>query len=361
MDQISEINVIGIKEMMDTFNKLYGSFGKHQDTQKFLDSAKSAITLVQGLIRRTETSVEEQSRKSYAALANYLINMVSEDLSLFKLFEQSVSDERWKSATKMVLECSQFMGVSPIPAVVLSGSGYFNTQGPPDIRTDVGKNIPKYNVVSVEQLHSPILWPNVVHELCHFLVLESEAPDKIYTSIGDYQLEIESTQNKIEEAICDCVATLIMGPSYPFSYLAQYFQILSNTAHIGHPSDSLRLKLMSDILFKSKMPQESKEIEEILINKLGKAWQQDELFPAFDRIIKDSTRLIRIPKYRNFRRGLTLDDFKKDTPSDVYSLFNEGWNIIRSSPQQDKRTYREVSDLILKRLKRGSISMYPST
>lgn len=361
MSHISEINIIGIKEMMEIFNRLDDSFGKHQDTQKFLDSAKSAITLVQGLIRRTETSVEEQSRKSYAALANHLINGVSEDLSLFKLFEQSVSDERWKSATNMVLECSEFMGVSPIPAVVLSGSGYFNTQGPPDIRTDIGKNIPKYNVVSVEQLHSPILWPNVIHELCHFLVLESEAPDKIYTSIGDYQLEIESTQDKIEEAICDCVATLIMGPSYPFSYLAQYFQILSNTAHIRHPSDSLRLKLMSDILFKVKMPQESKEIEEILINKLGKAWQQDELFPAFDRIIKESTRLIRIPEYRNFRRGLTLDDFKKDTPSDVYSLFNEGWNIILSSPRPRKRTYSEVSDLILKRLKLGSFSMYSSS
>ena len=360
MDNISEINIIGIKEMMEIFKRLDNSFGKHQDTQKFFDSAKRAISIVQGLIRKTETSVEEQSRKSYAALAHHLINGVSEDLSLFKLFEHSISDERWKSATNMVLKCSEFMDVSPIPAVVLSGSGYFNTQGPLDIRTDMGKNIPKYNVVSVEQLHSPILWPNVVHELCHFLVLKSEAPDKIYTSIGDYQLDIESTQNKIEEAICDCVSTLIMGPSYPFSYVAQYFQILSNTASMSHPSDSLRLKLMSDILVNSKMPQESKEIERILINKLGKAWQQDELFPAFDRIIKESTLLIKIPEHRNFRRGLTLDEFKKDTPSDVYSLFNEVWNIIRSRSQLSKSIYREVSDLILKRLELGSLSMYPS-
>jgi hypothetical protein len=361
MDKISEINVIGIKEMMDTFNKLYGSFGKHKDTQNFLDLAKSAITLVQGLILRAETSVEEQSKKSYAALANHLINGVSEDLSLFKLFEQSVSDERWKSATNMVLECSNFMGVVPIPAVVLSSSGYFSSQGPRDITTDKEKTTPKYNIVSVEQLHSTILWPNVIHELCHFLILKSGAPDKIYSSIGDYQLDVESTQNKIEEAICDCVSTLIMGPSYPFSYLAQYFQILSNTSHERHPSDSLRLKLMSEILFKSNMPQESNDIEEILINKLGKVWQQDELFPAFDRIINESTGLIKIPECRNFQRGLTLNDFKEDTPSDVYSLFNEGWNIIRSSPQPSKRTYREVSDLILKRLKRGSFSMYSSS
>ena len=361
MDQISKINVIGIKEMMDTFNKLDYTFRTHQDTQKFLDSAKSAITLARELLRRAETSVEEQSRKSYLELAYRLVSGISEDLSLFKLFEQSVNDERWKSATNMVLECSKFIGVCPTPSVILSGNSYFSSQGPPDIRTGKENSIPKYNVVSVDQLHSPILWPNLIHELCHFIIWDGKMPEEIFYSIDNDELEIVSTQNKIGEAICDCVATLIIGPSYPFSYLAQYFQTLSNTASMSHPSDSLRLKLMSDILVNSKMPQESKEIEEILINKLGKAWQQDELFPAFDRIIKESTRLIRIPKYRNFRRGLTLDDFKKDTPSDVYSLFNEGWNIIRSSPQQDKRTYREVSDLILKRLKRGSISMYPST
>ena len=201
----------------------------------------------------------------------------------------------------------------------------------------------------------------LVSNSCAFKIADGKLQDQIYGYLNNFNLDIESTEDKIEEAICDCMSTLILGPSYPYSFLAQYFQVLGNTHSTTHPNDAFRLKIMTQTLRECHMIKEYKNIEVILNNSLAQSWKEDELFPVLDQIIDETIRCFDIPHCTNFRKNLSLHMYKNSTNSDLYSLFNEGWNIIYSTHRRDHRIYREVSNVILKRLESESFSLYPSS
>lgn len=82
----------------------------------------------------------------------------------------------------------------------------------------------EYYVIAVDYSDPPLLWPLVFHEIGHCLLSVRDDVDRICEQSISWvrsDISLETIHRRLEEALCDVIATYLIGPAYPYEALHQ--------------------------------------------------------------------------------------------------------------------------------------------
>ncbi|MCL5732255.1 MAG: hypothetical protein M1285_02545 [Candidatus Thermoplasmatota archaeon] len=332
----------------------------HPDTTRFVSIAGDALTKTAKTIEKAAVTNDKMAKDGFMAVADKVLRDLSEDASLFFMFENSLKNKKWKPLTNLSNRCSEYMGLKRNPSVVLYGSSNFSASGPSNMTGRLKLEGETYSLVVIDHSLDALLWPSVVHEIAHLLPSIDELVDNLYYRSGlSKRVNIDEGISKLTEAVCDSLATSIMGPSYPLSFYAQYYQIFGQGDYRIHPTDEFRMKLMTEILRSNNLKSYADSIDKLLTNRSRNSWKNDVLANYIDEIISGTRNVVIKKSDVPFRRGMRLDDFVSGPPRDIYSLFNEGWSLVLSHYDAEPQTYNKISKKIFDVLKGETVPLYP--
>jgi len=226
--------------------------------------------------------------------------------------------------------------------------------------------VKKYYVVSADGSDPEVFWPLVTHELAHCWLSRTDQAERIFwqhfatlSGIGR-----EDGTSQIEEALCDGLATKIMGPSYPFSFLGKFWAGLQLESGPTHPSNQLRLEIMARILETDSFSQEAEEIRETTERTFGtQSWKQDVISGTLDDIGKVVGNVQLTGASSALRGNLLSEVFEIDksnhvtnggiklscSESSICQMFQAVWKTLSGGSAADTSKFlREASDEVVR-------------
>jgi len=185
-----------------------------------------------------------------------------------------------------------------------------------------------YFLIFVDELDAPIYWPLAIHELAHCWLSSRNSVIEISSQI-ETTLDSDIQESRIEEAMCDAIASKIMGPSYAFSYINRLWTGFSRMKGRGYPTDSFRIEVMVQIL-RNNGYAELQELDSLIDDLEYDDWDDEEIVESLDLIDEFAIQLpFDVP---NLDTEITsLDDFQQNPPEDIRTLFHVGWEFMNQS------------------------------
>jgi len=98
-------------------------------------------------------------------------------------------------------------------------------------------------------------------------------------------------EKRIEEALCDAIATYMIGPSYPYSYLNRLWARFPAGIVPEYPSHRFRIECMATVLDEMKLYEQARNIRYIGNAKFSEPWQNEEIHWAIDDIVSVTSEL----------------------------------------------------------------------
>lgn len=336
-----------------------GILHKNPETDHFVSLALKVLRETSNIIKKSAVTKDETAKDGFWVAADKAIRDISEDISLFFMFQNSIDNKKWKSLANFSNRCSEYMGLKKNPSVVLYGSSNFSASGPPNATGISRIDEDSYSLVVIDHSLDALLWPSVVHEISHLLPLIDDNVDNLYYKSGlSKSVEIDEGVSKLVEAVCDSLATTIIGPAYPLSFYSQYYQTFGQNRSKTHPTDEFRMKLMIETLRKNNLEDYAKNVDELLSDRSGESWNDDILTNYIDNIISQTLKMVPKKPNATFRENISFEDFQHDPPGSIYSLFNEGWSLVAFDYKRYPKVYKDVSKKIFNALKRDAMPLY---
>lgn len=336
-----------------------GFLHSNPDTEHFVSLALKALTETSDMIKKSAITKDETAKDGFWVAADKVIRDISEDASLFFMFQNSLDNKKWKSLANFSNRCSEHMGLKNNPSVVLYGSSNFSASGPPNATGVFRKDEDSYSLVVIDHSLDALLWPSVVHEISHLLPSIDCLVDNLYYSSGlSKHVNIDEGISKLTEVVCDSLATSIIGPAYPLSFYSQYYQTFGQNMLLTHPTDEFRMKLMIETLRSNNQEKYAKSLHDLLANRSGKSWEDDKLANYIDNIISQARKMVPKKSTKAFRENISFEEFENDPPGNIYALFNEGWSIVASHYTGYPSAYKAISKKIFNTLKRDALPLY---
>ncbi|MBV6419566.1 MAG: hypothetical protein DAHOPDDO_00789 [Ignavibacteriaceae bacterium] len=169
---------------------------------------------------------------------------------------------------------------------------------------------------------------------------------------------LEKWKGWIEEFFSDCVATILCGPAYAWTWLHTTAKISANPIFyddqitLSHPSDEARFRICKYCL------EEGSFIEDI--KRLDKQWSKlfqiegRTLDSVYQQAYPDSLmrqlakEIIKAMKSDNFN-VISQDTLENDHTLKIVRALNEGWNVFWNSPN----TFFEHENQIIKEIEKN--------
>ncbi len=210
----------------------------------------------------------------------------------FRLALASASEENWRELSSFVSHYSHEFNLSTVP-VVFFGAQYYSS-GAFTYYKGLSLRLQKdYFVISVDRSDPPIFWPLVLHELSHCSLGSRDDVDRI---CGRHAGELrritwEVAQRRLEESLCDALATRLIGPAYPHSYLNKLWARLSIPVELVYPSHEFRIECIASVLDGMKLFEEAGEIRELRDERFSKSWTDEEISFSLDDITDVASKI----------------------------------------------------------------------
>ncbi len=313
---------------------------------------------LRSFLNRAATSVSQQVKQSYLFQVEVGITSLTHQLCLLKLVQNSSNDTRWLAFTNFVSFYSNQLNLNPVP-LPLFGESYFSTGSFTFYETlRLSK---QYFVLSVSYGDPALFWPLAAHELAHCWLSSRDTVDRISANLPwSSNLRPEVISNRVEEALCDSIATRIMGPSYPFSFINKFwtrFPIQGMTSAI-YPTDRYRLECMARVLDESGFFDEAADVRDVSDSAFVEGWQEEEISWSLDSI-SEQARQVTFPNPRAIRTvpRQGFSSLGMTNLSEANAIFYSSWASIDNDARQiTDQQITELSRKLVSALERSPVS-----
>ncbi len=341
---------------LEEFSQYLGHLQRGFPFSLFKNFALEMVETVSEFINRAERTSDDDEAMSNARLS---------DLSLYwlllqhGLFKQVIHDHplnRWNALQHFLENGQQLFSINE--PVVGSFYGEYGATGRFILDQKIN-TISRYNyfLILVDELDAPVFWPLAIHELAHCWLSSQDSVVSI-SSQTTTTLDFEDQESRIEESLCDAIATSVMGPSYVYSFINRLWTGFRRGNSPDYPENSFRLEVMVRILRKRGYGEELHEIEP-MIRELGCVdWDEEEIVSAIVPIEEFAFHLpLKTSTPSPEAEITTIDDFIKRPPANLQEMFHIGWTLLN---QSDVNTYESrfnrINLAIQKMLERNSLT-----
>jgi len=319
----------------------------------FRDHTEDLVNHLYVFLKRAEAAKSQILRENYLYQVDELLNYYSTQYHLFRLAKVQEEGETWNALHTLVRYLSDKLkfNVSPIP---LLSDSYYST-GSFSYYKEFSLRLKKeYYFVAVDILDSPLLWPLIAHELAHCWLNQSEYLREIYASPEVIETKAKSKiplEKRIEETLCDLVATRLFGPSYLQSYTLKLWLHFPVSIPEDYPQHSFRLECMFDTLVRLDLTEATENLKR-LRERFCVSWQKEEISPLKEQILEISENFPTIVTRKMYEESLlSKEKLYISPPKNPVLLFLVCWNkIFEQSPLYLTKMLRELSSIILKAL-----------
>jgi hypothetical protein len=335
---------------LDEFSQYLGQLPANPPYSYFKEFAYEMVDTVAEYIDRVERTIDPLEVANNIYLSEFSLNWLLLQHGFFKQVTNDHTTNRWK-ALQNYLECGKELFFIGDPIL----GSFYNRYGATG-RFLLDRRISQtsshnYFLIFVDELDAPVYWPLAIHELAHCWLSSQDSVVEISSQL-ETTLEPDIQESCVEEALCDAVASTIMGPSYVFSYINRLWAGFARPKSPEYPKDSFRIELMVRILRKIGYSEEIQEIESMITDLECDDWNDEVIVDSLDLIEGFATQLpFQTPKLET--EISSLDDFKKNSPKDIQTLFHVGWTLLNQSNvdtySEQLRTINQTIQGILER------------
>lgn len=192
----------------------------------------------------------------------------------------------------------------------------------------------EYYVLSIDKSDPPFFWPIVLHELSHCWLSSRDDVDRICgRHLSDLRrIDREIAERRVEESLCDALATHLIGPSYPYAYLNKLWARFPVHVSITYPSHKFRVECMATVLDRMDCFQAGADLRNVSDGVFNGSWDDEEISWALDEIVDVTSELpllVGEDVVQRASRSLSMLDISP--PDDLPTLFLACWMLIDSS------------------------------
>jgi len=184
----------------------------------FIDHGQDVISKIRTYLARTRSTTSEVVRTASLWLCDTALHWLSIQYGIFKIAESGTHDGRWAALNSFVANYASELKLQAMPLPLL-GDSYFSTGSFQYYRHLALRLEREYYVVSVDASDPPVFWPLLLHEISHCWLGSRNYVEVVCGAHPDEvsRMDRRVIESRIEEALCDILATRIIGPAYPFS------------------------------------------------------------------------------------------------------------------------------------------------
>jgi len=281
---------------------------------------------------------------SYFAHQNQLINSAWKNLD----------SKEWPAFSKLISWLSGTLGLDHVPIPMLGG-GYFTSSL---YLEQFQAEVPHYYLTSADAFDEPLYWPLMAHELAHCKFNETS---HVKTALRearkrgvDRKLGAEACRRRLEQILCDVLATRLLGPGFALSFAQKLEPVFSFPLPIDEPSFQLRLECIASTLEDAELTDTAKTIRSIGQDQFESDWNDDPLAslkPTLTRLCDNLPLLISKENYATSIKACSSLP-SQGLPSDPVMWFQTAWLSIMNSGSCNLDFITELSESILANLER---------
>jgi len=211
----------------------------------FKDHVKEIKREVETRLSDSASTTDPILRKQYYLFSWLSIWLLSDQLEKFTLVEASTSDPMWSHLNIVIDDLVHRLGLSSKP-LPFFGSSFYCTGS--FAYTERGIPVSPFYQVSTESHESILFWPLLAHEIAHLKLHETDDVRNLQRELSKQNLRSEKYRERLDEALCDIIATLLYGPAYIAAFGTKFWQILDEYHDESYPSNQFRLFIMFKIM-----------------------------------------------------------------------------------------------------------------
>jgi len=263
--------------------------------------------------KRTESGAVRRSACGFVSPALHYLRIQRQWMLAV---QQSLSHPNSLVATKLV---QGYCRVFPFeyPIYVSLREGYMSTGSFVYYKRVGLKPRKEYFAVSLDVTDPLILWPLVVHELAHCWLSHTDHVDRISSSLLEtFNGSYSEPEDRVEEAVCDAVATRLTGAQYPLAFAMKLWLDLPSKETGYHPFNSFRLELMAQTLDDMHLFEEAGQVRDIAATSSSSGWNDEPISPSLQALIHVAKGL---PPYASLAHRLPCNEAINRSWANLYN------------------------------------------
>jgi hypothetical protein len=304
---------------------------------------------------RAELSRTPEIRSLFISDADLLLSYFAYQAQLINSAWKNLEAKAWPAFSKLITWLSRTLGLDQIPIPMLGGA-YFTSSL---YREQFQAEIPHYYLTSADAFDETLYWPLMAHELAHCKLNETS---HVKTALRearkrgvDRKLGAEACQRRLEQVLCDVLATRLLGPAFALSFAQKLEPVFSFPLPIDEPSFQLRLECIASTLEDAELTDTAKTIRSVGQEHFETDWNDDPLAVLKLTLIRacdDQPVLISKDGYAASMKACSSLQMEK-LPSDPVLLFQTAWLSIASSVDSCSPSFvHKLSESIMANLER---------
>jgi hypothetical protein len=348
--------IIETRSKLDKLKLQLDPISAYQQFESFYNYSTDMVTRILDIIDRVERSLHPFDRMANIWLSQISLDWLLVQHGFFKLSYYNFTSIEWRALQGLIKTVSEIL---EIRAPVLGA--FYNTYGSTGtfiLNRKIGRPFGQdYFMVMIDELDYPIFWPLVIHELSHCWLSSQNIIEEISSQIHS-ELEPKIVERRVEEALCDAVATSFMGPSYVYSYINRLWPTFSMRNSIEYPSDAFRLEMMIRIL-KQTNHDKVADIETMIEDNISIDWANEEIVASMILIEEFTKQLPFSSKPEDFVSNIdSVDEFVKNPPENLQNLFHTGWTLLNlSNIDVYSDDFKRINSVFLELLERSGTTV----
>ncbi len=303
-----------------------------------------------------ELSRTPEIRSLFISEADLLLSSFAHQNQLVNSAWKNLDAKGWPAFSKMIGWLSGTLGLDRVP-IPLLGEGYFTSSL--DLE-QFQAEAPHFYLVSADAFDESFYWPLMAHELAHCKFNETSHVKTVLREVRkkglDRKLGAQVCQRRLEQVLCDIVATRLLGPGFAFSFAQRLEPVFSYPLPVDEPSFQLRLECIASTLDDAELTDSARTIRSTVQAQFETDWNDDPLAslkPTLIRRCEDLPLLISKEKYEtSIKASSSL--LSQLLSSDPVMLFQTAWLSIMNHDFPNLGFLTELSESIMTSLERLS-------
>jgi len=304
----------------------------------FREHTKDIIEYVNILFRFAEVAKSRRIKEGYLYIIDIILGYYLTQYQFFQLSLSSMKEKKfWNALGNLLRYLADQLNLKATPMPIL-GNEYYSTGSFTYFR-DLSSFAPRlkteYYFIAVDSLDLPLFWPLVAHEEAHCWLSETRYVDEACALEVAQEIKRETgapLEKKIEEVLCDLVATKLLGSAYPWAYITRLWLHLNGKASDAYPSHSFRIECMCSQLENMEMYPAAEKIRALRDERVKDGWQREVISPLKDYLVGLSDEFPSIADREHYVKSLSMiEQVFTSPPEDPVLLFLTCWNHLQLS------------------------------
>jgi hypothetical protein len=315
----------------------------------FVEHGYDVIGKIRTYLSRARSTKSEIVKANNLWLCDTALQWLLLQYGRFRIVEREVQNVRWMALNNLVGSYVSKLKLPSIPLPLL-GDSYFATgsfQYYRKLALRLGK---EYYLVSVDGSDAPVFWPLLLHELSHCWLSSRDFVDLICGAHSSEitGLNLEIVESKVEEALCDALATRLVGPAYPFAYFNKLWAQFPYELGSGYPSHEFRIECMSRVLEEQNLQESAEEMRNMTHDRFVRSWENEDIAWCINDLVETTRELpdlVSSDIYENARKS--LGTVESATIEDMPTLFLFCWMLLDGAAADEIRSVMDKTSKVI--------------